>query len=113
MEQTITSPKTGTGIHETSDTGWRPILAAVFRFLATVWQKIRSGLWSVRDRLRSDIARPLDIDRITTHLAVLKRAEAEGRNNLPPSIEEVPAGTQREIIAYFTNLRRRARHQVV
>ena len=112
MEQTITSPKTGTGIHETSDTGWRPILAAVFRFLATVWQKIRSGLWSVSDRLRSDIAKPLDIDRITAHLAVLKRAEAEGRNNLPPSIEEVPSGTQREIIAYFTNLRRRARHQV-
>jgi hypothetical protein len=112
MERTIASPNTSTGNSEVGGIAWRPIFAAVMSFLAMVWQKIRAGIWGVRNNLSSDFAKPLDIDRISSHLAVVNRAEEEGRRNLPPSDEEVPGGTQREIIAYFTNLRRRARQQV-
>ena len=112
MEGTIASPNTGTANRDTGSIAWRPILAAALLFLATVWQKIRSGFLSARYKLNSDIARPLDIDRIAAHLAVVKRANEEGSQNLPPSGEEIPTGTQREIITYFTNLRRRAHQRV-
>jgi hypothetical protein len=112
MERTIASPETGTGRGVTGGNAWRGILAAVSSSLATVWQRIRAGFWSARTNLSSDFAKPLDIERISAHLAVVKRAEEEGGRDLPPSGEEVPAGTQREIIGHFTNLRRRARQQV-
>lgn len=111
MERTIASPHAGTGNGENSDNSWRQILTAVLSFLAMVWQRIRAGLWSIRGNLSSEIAKPLNVERICAHLAVVKRAEKEGSRNLPPSDEEVPSGTQREIIAYFTNLRRRAKQQ--
>ena len=112
MEQTIASPHSGRENREVFDNGWHPVFAAVVSFLLTAWQKVRMGIWTLRDGLSSDIARPLDIDRISAHLAVVRRAREEGRHNLPPITEEAPSGTQREVIAYFTNLRRRARKQV-
>ncbi|NNC58145.1 MAG: hypothetical protein HKO12_11330 [Woeseiaceae bacterium] len=112
MEQTLASPKTGAEKREIAGTASRPILAAVLSFLAAFWQKIRAGFWSVRNNLNSDITKPLDIERIAAQLAVVKRAEEDGIRDLPTSGEETPTGTQREIIAYFTNLRRRAKQQV-
>ena len=112
MEQTIAPLKSGTESREALDNVWRPVVAAVVSFLATVWQRIRTVFWSVRDGLSSEIAKPIDIARISAHLGVVRRAEEEGRHNLPPTTEETPSGTQREIIAYFMNLRRRARKQV-
>ncbi|MDH3748722.1 MAG: YndM family protein [Gammaproteobacteria bacterium] len=112
MARTIASSEADTGNREIGGIAWRPILATISSFLAVVWQKIGAGFWGVRNKLSSDIAKPLDIERISRQLAVVKRAEEEGRRNLPPPGEEVPAGTQREIIAYFSNLRRRAQQQV-
>jgi hypothetical protein len=112
MEGIISSPKTSTTNRDAASIEWHPILAAALLFLATVWQKIRSGFSSALYNLSSDIAKPLDIDRITAHLAVVRRANEEGSQNLPPSGEEVPTGTQREIITYFTNLRERAQQRV-
>ncbi len=112
MERTIVSPQAETGSHETNSIAKHPILTSALSFLATVWQKTRGGIWSVQDRLSSDIAKPLNIERISAHLAVVKRAAEEGSRNLPPSGEEVPSGTQREIIVYFANLRRRAQQRV-
>lgn len=111
MQRTIASSQPDTGNREIGGIAWRPILAAVLSFPAIVWQRFRTGFWSVRNKLSSDIAKPLDIERIAAHLAVVKRADEEGRRDHPPSGEEVPAGTQREIIAFFANLRRRARQQ--
>lgn len=111
MEQTIMSPKTGIGNREIGDIEERSISAAVLSTLSIVWQKIRAGFWSVENKLSSDVTKPLDIERISVQLAVVKRAQEEGRKDLPPSGEETPSGMQREIIAHFSNLRRRARRQ--
>ena len=112
MEQTIASPNSGRENRELFDKAWHPVVAAVISFLSTVWLKIQTGFWTLRDGFSTDIGRPLDIERISARLAVVRRAREEGRHNLPPITEEVPSGTQREVIAYFTNLRRRARKQV-
>jgi len=112
MERTIASSKAGTAAGETAVIETRPILTTFLSYLAIVWRKTHAAFWNVRDNLSSDFAKPLDTNRISTQLAVVKRAQEEGHRNLPPTGEEVPSGTQREIIAFFTNLRRRARQQV-
>jgi len=112
MERTIASPQAGTRNPEIGSIEWRSIFAAFLSHLVIVWQKIHAGFWSVRNNWSSDINRPLDIEHIATHLAVVRRAEEEGSRNLPPCGEEAPTGTQRQIIAYFTNLRRRALQRV-
>lgn len=111
MGRTIASPLTGAGDGETRDITWRPMSYAVLSHLAKVLQKIRAGFWSARNKLRAEITQPLDIEYIVERLRVVKRAQEDGRRNLPPPSEEAPAGAQREIIAYFTNLHRRARQQ--
>ena len=111
MEQTIMPPKTGTGNAEVRDIEERSIVSVVFAALAAVWQKIRAGFWSVENKLSSNLTKPLDIERLTKQLDVVKRAEDEGRRDIPPSGEEIPSGTQREIIAHFSDRRRRARQQ--
>lgn len=111
MERTIASPQAGTGNPKIGSIEWRSILAAFMSHLVLVWRKIRTGLWRVRNSLSPDISRPLDVERIATHLAVVRRAEEEGSRDLPPCDEEGPNGMQRQIIDYFANLRRRARQQ--
>lgn len=111
MEQTIAPSKKVSGNGQTGDIGERPILEAVLSLPAVVWQKVRAGIWNVETKLSSDVTRPLDVERITAHLGVVRRAKEEGNRDLPPSGEDVPTGTQREIIAYFSSLRRRARRQ--
>ena len=111
MEQTIATSKKGSGNRQTGDIGERPLLEAVLSSPAIVWEKVRAGIWSVETKLSSDVTLPLDVERISAHLGVVRRAEEEGNRDLPPSGEDVPTGTQREIIAYFSSLRRRARRQ--
>ena len=111
MEQTIAPSKKDNGNRQTGDIGERPILEAVLSSPAVVWEKVRAGIWSVETKLSSDVALPLDVERISAHLGVVRRAEEEGNRDLPPSGEDVPTGTQREIINHFSSLRRRARRQ--
>ncbi len=111
MEQSIVSSESGTGDRKYGDTGERSIFDAVWSSLVSAWQKIRAGIWRVETRLSSDVTQPVDVERIIAHLGVVKRAEDEGRRDLPPSGEDVPTGMQREIIAYFSGLRRRARQR--
>lgn len=111
MGRIIASPRTGAGYGETRGIAWQPTFYAVLSFLASVLQKIRVGFRSARHRLSAEITQPLDIEHIAERLRVVKRAQEDGRRNLPPPSEEAPAGAQREIIAYFTNLRRCARQQ--
>lgn len=112
MEQTIASPKAGTVNRETDKLAPRPILVAVLSSLAILWQKIRTVYWRVRYNVSANMAKPLDVERISAQLAVVNRGEEDGSRNLPASDEEMPGGTQREIIAYFTNLRQRAKQKV-
>jgi hypothetical protein len=111
MGRTIASLRTGAGDGETRRIAWRPMSYAVLSHLAKALQKIRAGFWSVRNKLSAEITQPLDIEHIAERLRVVRRAQEDGRRNLPPPSEEAPAGAQREIIAYFTNLHRRARQQ--
>ena len=111
MERTIASRQTGSRDVESRGITGRAIFHAVLSFLANVLQKIRAGFWSARNRLSGEITEPHDIDHIAERLRVVRRAQEDGRRNLPPPSEEAPAGAQREIIAYFTNLHRRARQQ--
>lgn len=112
MEQTIASPKAGTAIREIGDIGPRSNSFAFFSFLNIGLQKIRHWIWRIRSNASANLEGTLDVDRISARLAVVRRAEEDASRNLPPSGEEVPGGTQREIIAYFADLRRRARKQV-
>ena len=111
MGRIIASSRTGAGDGETRGLAWRPMSYALLSYLANVLQKIRAGFWSARNKLSAEITQPLDIEHIAERLSVVKRAQEDGRRNLPPPSEEAPAGAQREIIAYFTNLHRRARQQ--
>lgn len=111
MGRTIASPQATAGHGETRGIAWRPMLYAVLSLPANVLQKIRAGLRSARHKPDSEITRPPDIEHIVERLGVVKRAQEDGRRNLPPPSEEAPTGAQREIIAYFTNLRRRTRQQ--
>lgn len=113
MEQIITSPKPGTINRKTGAVASRSILDAIYLSLAFVWRKTRDGVWRARNSLGVDIAKPLDVERICKQLAVVRIAEEDAARNLPPSGEEVPGGMQRQIIAYFTNLRSRARQKAV
>lgn len=113
MERTIVSPQGETRKLETKSIANNPILASTLSFLATAWRKTRRAVWNVQDRLSSDTGQSLNIERISANLAVVQRGTQEGSRNLPRSSEEVLSGTQREIIAYFADLRRRARQRVV
>jgi len=111
MGRTIASPRTGAGDGETRGITWRPMSYAALSYLANVLQKIRAGFWNARNKLSAEITQPLDVEHIAERLRVVKRAQEDGRRNLPLPSEEAPAGAQREIIAYFANLHRRARQQ--
>lgn len=112
MEQTIVSPKAGTVIREIGDIAPRAKPLAIFRSFDTVRNNIRGWYWRIAGNAGAGLDVPLDIERISARLSVLKRAEEDARRNLPPSGEEVPGGMQREIINYFVDLRRRARKRV-
>lgn len=111
MEQTIASPKADTGNRQQADISERPVVATLLASLAVIWRKIRARLWSVRNKLTSDITPTLDVEQIIAHLGIDRRAEEEGSRGIPPPGEDVLTGTQREIVAYFSSLRRRARRQ--
>jgi len=112
MERTLASPRTGARHSETRGIAWRLSSAALSLF-ANVSRRIRAGFQSARHKLNPEITQPLDIEHIAERLKIVKRAQEDGRRNLPPRSEEAATGAQREIIAYFTNLRRRARQQAV
>lgn len=109
MERTIASPRTGAEYKVTLRSTWAYIFHATESYLGNLAQKVRAGFWSARTKLSAEITPPLDVTHITARLNVTKRAREDGRLNLPPPDEEAPTGAQREIIAYFTNLHRRAR----
>lgn len=111
MARTIASLRTGTGDGEARGIAWRSMSSAVLSFLANFARKIRAGFRNARDKSKTEIVQPLDIEQIAERLNIAKRAQEDGCRNLPPPSEEVAAGAQREIIAYFTSLRRRARQR--
>ena len=91
------------------------------------WKSIIAGLWSAMAVKRSiftstnrefeypsasDISATLNIEKISTRLAIESRAKLDGRIDRPPSTEEGVSGTQREIVVYFKNLQRGAQHQI-
>ena len=112
MERTIASPQTGAEYKVTLRTTWLHLFRAARSYLANLLQKIRAAFWSARTRSSAAIAaQPLDVEHIAERLSVIERAQEDGRRNLPQPGEEAPAGAQREIIAYFAGLHRRARQQ--
>lgn len=112
MERTIATPQAPKMKATTEELVWPTTLDVFKDFIAGVWRKLRRGFWSAKSRFSADITQPLDIERIAEQLRVVERAEEDARQNLPSSDEGIPAGTKREIIAYFSNLRRRAHKEV-
>lgn len=111
MERTITTPGTLTENQDSENSSWRPAVNAVYSFLAEIGFRIRTVYRRVRKQVDSDILPPINVERITRQLRLIERATEDGRRNLPASDEEAPSAMQREVIAYFRDLRRSAHRQ--
>ena len=103
MEHSIASPRVNTRASS--------VLIGLSSAVGTGARKLGSGIARLRASWRADIGAPIDADRIAAELAIERRARADGKAELPPSTDEVVAGTQREIAAHFNELQRRAQRQ--
>jgi hypothetical protein len=88
---------------------WSAMTAGIFKFTGNVFT---GNVWHVRSPFASDISETLDIDKIYARLNIKDRAESDGRNDQPSSTEERVSGTQKEIVVYFSELRRRAQRRI-
>ncbi len=102
------------------DSRWQSIAEKLRSIFATAWTTLTSvaaGL--VAEKSRSglngniDVSQALDIDAIANQMSVEERARADGKNEMPPSSDEVVAGTQKEITVYFKQLQRTAQRAAV
>ena len=91
---------------------WKSIIAGLWSAMAVKRSKFTSTNWEFEYPSGSDISATLNIEKISTRLAIESRAKLDGRIDQPPSTEEGVSGTQKEIVVYFKNLQRGAQHQI-
>ena len=112
MDQSIASSAGITRPGKQPGRSLKSIFSGLWSSMTARKLKITSDGWHSSNLLSSDISKTLDIDQICTQLNLENRADYDGRNDQPPSTEEAVSGTQREIVAYFKELRRKAHHQI-
>jgi hypothetical protein len=108
MAQSVASPHINARHQDSQGGSPASVLVGVWSATVTAARKLGSTVSRLRASLGSDVAPPIDIDRIGSQLDIERRAHADGSSELPPSTEDVVAGTQREIVAHFNGLQRRA-----
>lgn len=74
-------------------------------------RKLGPSIAQWRASLAAELAPPLRIDAIARELAIEERGRADGSRELPPKTDQVVTGTQREIVAHFNELQRRAQRR--
>jgi len=104
MAQSIATSDQATGFRDALLSGMRATGAAIIRKFSSLREE-------VRDRIDSRIAADIDVDRVVRSLHVETRARADGEAGQPLPTEESASGTQREIIAHFRSLQRRAQRK--
>ena len=112
MGQSITSAQTTVNARTLPNTSWTSVLSSLWSVFTSIRLLLISSVQYLIGFWRSDISTTLNVDRVSAQLAVERRARVDGTNERPASSEEVVAGTQREIVAYFKGLQRRARNEI-
>jgi hypothetical protein len=113
MEQSIATSQAGGSRAEQQGFGWRSISVGLSSAIAAVRRRLTSSIWRFSNPLGAGLSATIDIDRIAAQLSTEHRGRSDGKDEQPPSTEEVVAGTQKEIVVYFKELQRRAQSQVV
>lgn len=108
MEQSIASSPVNIETGESQGTDWKVILAGLWSTLLAAGSRIAPGNWLFRRRVVTDMSKPLNVDALSSRLAVGRRGQMDGSSELPLSSEEVISGTQREIVVHFKQLQRQA-----
>lgn len=108
MEQSIASPQENIGGRNRLSEIARSVIAGLRTAMSAIKAIVASTVWRFKNALGSNITEPLDIDKISARLRLEYRAQNDGRNNQPRSIEAEVSGTQREVVVYFKELQRRA-----
>lgn len=112
MEQSIATSQRDIGSGMKSSEDSRSSFSRLWLAIVAKGSVLASSIWRFRYAFSSGDSESLDIDQISARLNVEKRAEFDGRNDLPPSTEEGVSGTQREIVVYFRELQRKAQLRV-
>ncbi len=71
-------------------------------------RSLSAGIHQLRDRLDSSIVTEIDVDKVATELDIEARGAKDGAIGQPPPLEAEATGTQREVVAHFRSLQRRA-----
>jgi hypothetical protein len=111
MSQSLASPHINARPQGSPSPSPTSVLVGVWSAAVTAARKLGSTVSRLRASLGNDIAAPIDINQIAAQLDIKGRAHADGSSELPISTEEVVSGTQREIVAHFNGLQRRAQRQ--
>ena len=112
MDQSIASSQGDTNARNRSSKNVVSMLTGLWLAVTSKTSIITSRIWHSRNPMSSNIFERLDVDRISVRLDVENRAESDGQSDQPPSTEEGVSGTQREIVAYFKELQRKAKYRV-
>lgn len=112
MEQSIASSQENISAGKRLSRNSVSILARLWSAITANRSEFSSSRPQFGDPMVSDISDILNIDKISARLNVEERAEADGRNDRPPSTEEGVSGTQREIVVYFKKMQREAQYKV-
>jgi hypothetical protein len=112
MQQSIATIESSSTSESLFGQSGKPLLVRLWSMLTGLGLKASAVLFRILERLGFGISEPINIDRISARLRVAQRAKSDGENEYPPSIEKSMSGTQREIIAHFKQLQRRAQRRI-
>ncbi|NNC76754.1 MAG: hypothetical protein HKN77_02255 [Woeseiaceae bacterium] len=111
MERTLATPGTSSEMQDSPTRTWQPVINALQSFFVGIGHAIRATYRRARTQLSTDITPAIDVEKIARRLCIVDRAKDDGHRDLPPPDEEIPSGVQREVIAYFKDLKRAAHKQ--
>jgi hypothetical protein len=111
MEQSVVSSPVNVGPGNAADRTWKSVLASLWLSLKGLGRQLVTKIRYFRHPAASDLAAAIDVDQISARLGVDNRGRSDGSKEQPASNEQALSGTQREIIAHFKELQRRAQHR--
>jgi hypothetical protein len=106
MAQSIATSDHNQGFAAAFQAGFRRVTAVIVQTLSTSYRNLH-------DRLDKRIVTEIDVDKVAAELDVVARGASDGSAGQPPPLEQEATGTQREVVAHFRGLLRRAQKKVV
>lgn len=112
MQQSIATVESSSTSERLFSLSGNSLLPRLWSMLTGLGLNAASLLFRVLEHFDTGISDSISIDRVSARLNVAHRAKSDGENEYPPSAEESMSGTQREIIAHFRQLQRRAHRRI-